>query len=101
MDQLTRDCIAARQAGMSYGKWKALHYVPPVEVETPKQEEQEEPEVAPKEVRVCRICGKPIPPEKRKDTRYCSQECIAEGNRQFQNAYYHRKKERMKANGKI
>lgn len=98
MDQLTKDCIAARKAGMTYGKWKALHYVPPVEVVIPKQEK---PEATPKEVRVCRICGTVLPGDKHKLARYCSPECIAEGNRQFQNAYYHRKKERVMANEQV
>ena len=33
MDQLTRDCIAAKEANMSYGQWKALQ---PVEPKKPK-----------------------------------------------------------------
>ena len=100
VDRLTQDCIAAEKAGMSYGKWKALHYSP-VEVAIPKQEEPEVLEVAPKEVRVCRICGKVIPRSKHKLVMYCSQWCREEANRRSANAYYHRKKERMMGNEQV
>lgn len=33
LDQLTKDCISANEAGMSYGQWKAMQ---PVEQKKPK-----------------------------------------------------------------
>ena len=57
MDQLTMDSIAAQKAGMSYGKWKALHYVPDVVV--PKQpKELVHPGCEVKQKKYCAICGK-------------------------------------------
>ena len=62
MDRLTMDSIAAEKAGMSYGKWKALH--PHTEVEIP-----EEPITKP-----CRNCGKQIP-RSYKGKLYCGVDC--------------------------
>ena len=101
VDQLTQDCIAARKAGMTYGKWKAMHYVPPVEVEIPKQEVKPEPKVkkeAPK--RVCRYCGKEFVVGHRQ-MWHCSEDCSYESQKARQKAKYWMKKERMMADGKI
>lgn len=65
MDQLTKDCIAARKAGMTYGKWKALQ--PPREMK-PKQKAEK-----PSNKR-CRVCGKAIPMTSKRMV-YCSDEC--------------------------
>ena len=100
MDQLTRDCIAAQKAGMSYGRWKALHYVPPVEVEMPKQEVEPEvkpePEVkkeAPK--RVCIRCGKEFIGG-HGNRKYCGSVCKQEADmvrqNEWQKAKYWRKR---------
>ena len=97
MDQLTLDCIAARKAGMTYGKWKALQ--PRVEVVMPEQE-VEEPEVEkgiPKQL--CRTCGKEIVGHANR--RYCNDDCRYEEIKRRSLAYYLRKKERMMANGKV
>ena len=93
MDRLTQDSIAAQRAGMTYGKWKALH--PHTEVI----------EVLDKDAKLCEICGRPI--LKRNGgsggqrRKYCSIECSIEGgvirNREFKR----RQRERMIANGKI
>ena len=100
MDQLTLDCIAARKAGMTYGKWKALHYVPPVEVEIPKYGVKPEPEIEvepPKQV--CRYCGKEF--KGHINRRHCDDACKYEAFKVSQNERYHRKKERMMADGKV
>ena len=92
MDQLTQDCIAARKAGMSYGKYMATMYTPPVihpVVEV-------EPELAePKETaikRVCKNCGKEIPRNARSDRRHCDDECRYEWNKKLALARYHKNK---------
>ena len=95
MDQLTQDCIAARKAGMSYGRWKALQ--PRVEVEMPEQEEKQTPTA---DVRVCGVCGKTLPANTHGNVRYCSVDCKYEGDRRKQFEYYQRKKARM-ADGKV
>ena len=64
MDQLTKDCIEAQKAGMSYGKWKAMQ--PPRE--KPKQKEEK-----PSNKR-CRVCGTAIPMTSKRMV-YCSDEC--------------------------
>ena len=42
MDNLAREAMMEKQAGMSYGRWKAMHYDPtkaaPVKAEKPKSE---------------------------------------------------------------
>lgn len=100
MDQLTRDCIAARNAGMTYGKWMALHYVPPVIVIPQEEVEEPVPEVKEeKPKRLCRTCGKEIKGHANK--RYCDDACKYEAFKVWQRERYHRKKERMMADGKI
>ena len=63
MDQLTKDCIEARKAGMTYGKWKAMQ--PPRETD-PKKEKQSN--------KRCRVCGTMIPMTSKRMV-YCSYEC--------------------------
>lgn len=64
MDNTSRDAKAAREAGMSYGKWKILH-----------------PETAPKKAerkmkyhRICPECGAEFDTD-RVDKRYCNPDC--------------------------
>ena len=47
MDNLTKDAMLARQAGMTYGKWKAMQ---PVEKPAPKK--------IPDGWKCCEYCGK-------------------------------------------
>ena len=97
MDQLTRDSIAAQKAGMSYGKWMALHYVPPVEVEIPKQEvKPEAKEEAPQ--RLCGTCGRPV--RGHANRRYCSDACKYEADKARQNEWQKAKYRREKGNQK-
>ena len=89
MDQLTKDCIAAQKAGMSYGKWKALQYKPPVVEVEPEPEEVHKVKQAPK--RICRLCGAELPSYMHGLKRYCSEYCREERNRRSAKEYYHRK----------
>ena len=96
MDQLTLDCIAARKAGMTYGKWKALQpaVVPVAGVES-------EPEEVPKRaVRTCQVCGREVPTIMHGGVKYCSIDCKYEAIRRKQRDYYRRKKE-GKADGMV
>ena len=100
VDQLTLDCIAAQKAGMTYGKWKALHPVTVVEPE-PEKVPEEVPEEMPKRaVRICPICGGNVPSDMHGSVRYCSVECKYEFIRRKQRDYYRRKKER-ESDGKV
>ena len=63
MDNLARDAAAALRAGMSYGKWKALHPFTKHQAETTEN------------VRLCQRCGKPLPKGSRKERKYCSDLC--------------------------
>jgi hypothetical protein len=84
------DSIAAQKAGMSYGKWKALHPHTGVEetavVQGPK--------------RLCKICGQEIP-EGYTGKLYCGIECSYEGKKASARRCFAKKKERMMADGKV
>lgn len=98
MDQLTMDSIAAQKAGMSYGKWKALQ--PRTEAVRPVVKVPEEPEDM-----KCVVCGKEIPityiGSGGHNRICCSDACSYERMKERNRLYYHRKKERMMAGGKI
>lgn len=65
MDNLSRNALLASQAGMSYGKWKALQ-----EIVVPEKK------VLPEGWRLCPLCGKEF--TGRKNKRHCSKECQLE-----------------------
>ena len=91
-DRLTMDSIAAQKAGMSYGKWKALH--PHTEVEEPDVLNEE-----PK--RLCKICGQEIPEYRHKLALYCSEECKYKRYLESQRDHCRKYRERMMADGKV
>lgn len=70
MDRLTKDSLSASKAGMSYGKWKALH---------PHTEHEEKDDGT---VRRCIVCGKKLYGHQR---FYCGHNCS-------QNKSYDKKK---------
>ena len=91
LDRLTRDVLAAEKAGMSYGKYKALHPHTPEEDEQEHPEEEEErPARVPSSViarpgqRLCTCaqCGMQFATTaKQTNKRYCSDQCrIKHGN---------------------
>lgn len=94
MDQLTLDSIAAQKAGMSYGKWKVLH-----------PHTKGEAVLDNKQTKLCRICGREIPYRHSgsgaQSTLFCSPQCAYEGQKARARANYHKRKERMMADGKI
>lgn len=67
-EKLSQDVAAARSAGLSYGKWKAL-----------QNEEQIKPKKVPVELprlkRTCEHCGKVFYKEDRKAKRFCCVSC--------------------------
>lgn len=69
MDRLARNAMLARQAGMTYGKWKALQ--PIVKVE-------EKP--IPEGWRKCEHCGKPF--KKKHGQRFCDIYCREQAYKQ-------------------
>ena len=73
MDNLARNAFMAKQAGLSYGKWKAMQ---PIVTVAKKQVK----------TKVCPWCGKQFEASGKKE--YCDNLC----NR---NAYYNRNKERI------
>jgi hypothetical protein len=74
MDRIVMQNNMALAAGMTYGKWKALH---------PESEIIEEEPDEPEEVRLCQNCGRPIPHplvlkgriDRYSETLYCSNRC--------------------------
>lgn len=102
LDRLTRDAIAAQEAGMSYGQYKALHPHTPEEDEEPETDEDagEIKKNAPIVLRpgqrlgTCAHCGRPFAMgAQQTNKRYCSIDCrIKHGNdlknaRQKENRY--------------
>lgn len=61
MDRLSRNAMLAKQAGMSYGKWKAMQ--PPVDAT----------KTIPDGWKACEYCGKPFPPKSHQ--RFCEYSC--------------------------
>ena len=70
MDRLSRNALRAREAGMTYGKWKALQ---PVEQ---KQEVVEE------DLPLCEWCGTPFKPTSKRPQKYCNYVCCSQANAQ-------------------
>lgn len=78
-DRLSRDAMAARAAGMSYGQWKAEHPITPDEEPEPKITDTGVREVA------CLHCGKTILLRGNTSRRYCDDVCRQRAG----NARYH------------
>lgn len=62
MDNLAREAMLARKAGMSYGRWKAM--------QKPKKAVKK---AIPEGWKVCLYCGKPFKP--RCGMKYCDIQC--------------------------
>lgn len=62
MDRLARNAMLAKQAGMSYGKWKAMQPLVKVEEVT-----------VPEGWRKCEYCGKPF--KRKSGKRFCDDVC--------------------------
>ena len=71
LDRLTRDAIAAQEAGMSYGQWKALH------PHTPDEDDEKGQDLDPDSVvATCEHCGERFVKFKWQTTRrFCGAEC--------------------------
>lgn len=67
MDNLAREAMLAKQANMSYGKWKALHYVPTKEI--PVVERNDEYAVK------CLGCGNIFYKSNKRRRLYCTDSC--------------------------
>lgn len=78
LDHLTRDVLAAEAAGMSYGKWKALH---------PHTGSDPAPEPSTgRRIITCANCGKEIVVTTMTRRKYCSETCRQEYQRQKEKA---------------
>ena len=80
MDRLARNAMLAKQAGMSYGQWKALQPIVPVE-----KMEMKEP---PKGWIKCEYCKKPFKPFNSMQ-KYCEVYCRERG-------YYEKRSENQR-----
>ena len=63
MDNLARNAMLAKQAGMSYGKWKAMQQQVVVEKKMPDG------------FVVCAYCGEQFKPKTKRKQKYCGAEC--------------------------
>ena len=68
MDNLAREAMMAKQAGMSYGRWKAMHYNP-TKAAPVNAEEKSEYEVK------CLNCGRDIMLYNKRKRLYCDSYC--------------------------
>lgn len=89
LDRLTRDAIAAQEAGMSYGQYKALH------PHTPDEDDEKDREIDPDSVvAVCEFCGDRFIKRKNQTAkRFCGATC--------QNRYNHHKNMEKKRQAQI
>lgn len=85
MDNLAKDAAAALKAGMSYGRWKALH---------PNTKDIEEEPAVPEGLPICKHCGKPFKPKSYRKQVYCEYECQQAALKERDNT---RNKERHRA----
>lgn len=84
------DSIAAMRAGMSYGKWKALH--PHTDMEVPQVDDS---------LPRCKICGK-VMPKSSHNRLYCDDICAYEAQKIREREYARRRKERsLMENGQV
>ena len=79
LDRLTRDAIAAQEAGMSYGKWKAQH------PHTPDEDDEEQEMDPDSVVATCEHCGEKFVKFKyQKTKKFCCHECQSRHNHEKQ-----------------
>lgn len=64
MDNLTRDAVAAKKAGMTYGQWKAMQEPAPI-VPAPRGVV----------IKTCEFCGTEFRYRNNRQRKYCSDEC--------------------------
>ena len=77
MDNLARNAMLARKAGMTYGKWKALHYNPEEFVPPkPKRSEYE---------RICEWCGHQFLVKSNRVQKFCQYYCRQEAQKERDN----------------
>ena len=93
-DRLTILATAAIKAGMSYGKYMALHgYNPPIIRREPEPDDNEDNNA------ICPECGKPFhKTDKRRE--YCSFDCYSAYSRKRANRRYYEKRAAMAAKKK-
>ena len=91
-DRLTILATAATKAGMSYGKYMALHgYNPPIIRQEPDDNEDDNA--------ICPECGKPFH-KTAKCRVYCSFDCYSAYSRKRANRRYYEKRAAMAAKKK-
>lgn len=85
MDNLARNAMLARQAGMSYGKWKALQPIVPIEKKK-----------IPDGWKACEHCGEPFKPKQGQKfcDIYCRTKAYESRQRELKSAYMRKYRER-------
>lgn len=73
-DNLAKDAAKALAAGMSYGRWKAMH--PETKVDNPQDDE------IPDDWKLCKYCGKPFKPRGSSKQLYCEAGCQLAASRE-------------------
>lgn len=86
MDNLARNAMLAKQANMSYGRWKAMQPIVPIE------QKKEIPDGWIK----CGYCGKPFKP-KNPQQKYCEYACRERGYAEKESEIQRRYREKRKA----
>ena len=86
MDNLARNAMLAKQAGMSYGKWKALHPTTPPQTDTEQK--------IPDDWSVCQYCGKAFKPRTNRPQKFCGFYCQRQ-NHYTENKEKYRERNRL------
>ena len=86
MDRLARNAMLAKQANMSYGKWKAMQPIVPVE----KKAESQEGWIK------CAYCGKAFKPHNPQQ-KYCEYACRERGYAEKESEIQRKYREKRKA----
>ena len=98
MDNLAKNAMLAREANMTYGKWKALQYQ-----QQPKKDKK--PDEIPEGWVLCEWCKKPFNPKTKKQRfceSYCQQQSFYSRNheRELEKMRLYREKRKAASGGK-
>ena len=90
MDQLTKDALAANEAGMTYGKYMLI-----------KPKKDLAPQIADPDARFCVVCGKHIFAKDKFRRKVCGDDCRKEWSRTLARRRGREKREEKRGYGDV